>query len=49
MRDLFVFCQSSVPDATSSERLWFYKYKIEVQSEAEQKRGEASGAAFAFT
>lgn len=39
MRDLFVFCQSSVPASTSSERLWFYKYKIELQSEAGQKRG----------
>lgn len=50
MRDLFVFCQSSVPAAPSSDRLWFYKYKIELQSEAGQKCGEASGvAAFAFT
>lgn len=39
MRDLFVFCQSFVPAAPSSDRLWFYKYKIGLQSEAEQKRG----------
>lgn len=49
MRDLFVFCQSFVPAAPSSDRLWFYKYKIGLQSEAEQKRGEASGVpALAF-